>query len=311
MGNSTSVVARTRPGSKSEQGGFFSPVPLSPPVASPQHSTTPLLHYSIPHKIPCNLSRRFPLYGVEAGSLPAIAARWIENGADELSTKPAMNMAGAAKDESIPAASGGQGRGGKQRRRPELTSWFGGGFDRAVPEQRAAQVRTTQCQAIWWALDEDRSSGCEALLRQSRARLAGRASVLASPDFPEFPGRFGRDARQSAHSSFSGSDGHSRHKPLSFLVQARARNTSRKGQDIAGQNSAFLLSINDNENLIQEASVRACCVSGADSLKGQSGYGISAHSGRGRANTGGSRLATSCISGTVGCSLTSLIRLTN
>jgi ankyrin repeat protein len=31
---------------------------------------TPPLHHSIPHKIPRNLSRSFPLYGVEAGGLP-------------------------------------------------------------------------------------------------------------------------------------------------------------------------------------------------------------------------------------------------
>ena len=55
MGNSTSVVARTRPGAKSGQDAFLSPFPLLPPVASSQHlssvpalrrvdSTTPLLH---------------------------------------------------------------------------------------------------------------------------------------------------------------------------------------------------------------------------------------------------------------------------
>jgi hypothetical protein len=45
-------------------------------------STTPLLHYSIPQEISCNLSRRFPLYGVEAGGLPAKAAQWKEVNAD-------------------------------------------------------------------------------------------------------------------------------------------------------------------------------------------------------------------------------------
>ena len=39
------------------------------------HSNTPLLQYSIPHKIPCNLSRRFPLYLVGAGNLPPKAAQ--------------------------------------------------------------------------------------------------------------------------------------------------------------------------------------------------------------------------------------------
>jgi hypothetical protein len=86
MGNSTSVVAGTRPGAKSRQGDFFSPFPLLPPVASPQHpcsvtalrrvdSSTPLPDYSIPQKILCNLSRRFPLYGVEADGLPLRVAR--------------------------------------------------------------------------------------------------------------------------------------------------------------------------------------------------------------------------------------------
>ena len=36
-----------------------------------QHSIAPPLLFS---KIPCNLCRRFPLYGVEAGGLPAKAA---------------------------------------------------------------------------------------------------------------------------------------------------------------------------------------------------------------------------------------------
>ena len=48
----------------------------------------PSLHYSItphfsPHKIPCNLCRRFPLYGVEAGSLPANAAQRNEANMDK------------------------------------------------------------------------------------------------------------------------------------------------------------------------------------------------------------------------------------
>jgi len=91
MGNSTSVVAGTRPGAKSGQGDFFS---LFPPVASPLHpscvvalrrvdSTAPLIRYSIPQQIPCNLSRRFPLYGVKAGGLPAKAAQRKEANVDK------------------------------------------------------------------------------------------------------------------------------------------------------------------------------------------------------------------------------------
>ena len=72
MGSNTSVMAATRPGAKSGQGDFLSPFPLLSPVASPCHSTTPALHFST---IPCNLCRRFPLYGVEAGGLPAKATR--------------------------------------------------------------------------------------------------------------------------------------------------------------------------------------------------------------------------------------------
>ena len=73
MGSSASTMAATSPGAKSRQGGFFSPYLLLLPHASPQHSITPLLHHSIPHESLCNLSRRFPLYGVEAGGLPAKA----------------------------------------------------------------------------------------------------------------------------------------------------------------------------------------------------------------------------------------------
>ena len=36
---------------------------------------TPPLHYSILREIPCNLARRFPLYGVEADGLPLRVAR--------------------------------------------------------------------------------------------------------------------------------------------------------------------------------------------------------------------------------------------
>jgi hypothetical protein len=56
--------------------GMNEPKPLT------QCSTTPLLHYSIPQKIPCNLSPRFPLYGVEAGGLRAKAAQRKEVNVD-------------------------------------------------------------------------------------------------------------------------------------------------------------------------------------------------------------------------------------
>ena len=72
MGSDTSAMAGTRPGAKFGLGDFFSPFPLLSPVASPRHSTTPALHFST---IPCNLCRRFPLYGVEAGGLPARAVQ--------------------------------------------------------------------------------------------------------------------------------------------------------------------------------------------------------------------------------------------
>ena len=39
---------------------------------------------SIPHEIPCNFARRFPLYGVEADGLPLrVARREKENRATE------------------------------------------------------------------------------------------------------------------------------------------------------------------------------------------------------------------------------------
>jgi hypothetical protein len=72
MGSTTSAMEGARPGPKSVPGDFPS---LLPPVASRQRSTTPLLHDPNPFDIPCNLSRRFPLYGVEAGGLPAKAAQ--------------------------------------------------------------------------------------------------------------------------------------------------------------------------------------------------------------------------------------------
>ena len=39
--------------------------------------------HAIPHKILCNLSRLFPLYGVEAGGLPAKAAQRNELNVDK------------------------------------------------------------------------------------------------------------------------------------------------------------------------------------------------------------------------------------
>src|ERR1039458_9055280 len=76
MGSSTSAMQGTWPGARPGPEVFLAPIPLLPPVGSPQHTTTPIIHYSIPHEILCNLSLRFPLYGVEAGGLPAKAARW-------------------------------------------------------------------------------------------------------------------------------------------------------------------------------------------------------------------------------------------
>src|ERR1035441_2286720 len=55
---------------KARAGGLLCSVPSATSCLS-----APPLQYSIPHKIPCNLSRRFPLYGVEAGGLPLRAAR--------------------------------------------------------------------------------------------------------------------------------------------------------------------------------------------------------------------------------------------
>src|ERR1017187_10064345 len=65
---SQGVAGKSNPG----LGGCFPPFSLLPPVSLPQYPSTPLLNF---FTIPCNLSRRFPLYGVEAVSLPVKAAR--------------------------------------------------------------------------------------------------------------------------------------------------------------------------------------------------------------------------------------------
>ena len=141
-------------------------------------------------------------------------------------------MARALTGESKPAAPGGQGCGGKQRARPGLTRWFGWGFGRVVPDQRAARVRATQRRAFGCAFQEDRSS-----------------------------------RRESAHSSPSSSDGESRHKALAFLARVMARNRRRAGEDFAGQGAAFLFLIAEKELLMQEGLVSACCVRRAGFLK--------------------------------------------
>ena len=156
-----------------------------------QNSIT-LHHPRTASKISCNFPPRLPLYGVEVGSLPATAARRNEDGADELSNRLATNMAGPLTGESKPAAPGGQGCGGKQGGRPGLTRWFGWGFSRVAPDQRAARVRATQRRAFGCGFQEDHSSRGE-----------------------------------SAHSSPSSSDGESRHKALAFLARVMARNRRR------------------------------------------------------------------------------------
>ena len=80
MGSTTSAIEGARPGPKSVPGAFPSLFPLLPPVGLPQHATTRFPHF---FTIPCNLSRRFPLYGVEAGNLPAKAAQRKEVSVDK------------------------------------------------------------------------------------------------------------------------------------------------------------------------------------------------------------------------------------
>ena len=70
MGSNKIAMQGTRPGARPEPEVFFAPFPLLP-----HRPSAPPLLYSIPREIPCNLSRRFPLYGVEAGGLPAKAAQ--------------------------------------------------------------------------------------------------------------------------------------------------------------------------------------------------------------------------------------------
>ena len=80
IGSTTSAMEGARPGPKSVPGAFPSLFPLLPPVGLSQRSSTPLLDF---FTIPCNLSRRFPLYGVEAGGLPAKAAQRKELNVDK------------------------------------------------------------------------------------------------------------------------------------------------------------------------------------------------------------------------------------
>ena len=80
MGSTTSAMEGARPGPKSVPGAFPSLFPPLPPVGLPQHATTRFPHF---FTIPCNLSRRFPLYGVEAGNLPAKAAQRKEVSVDK------------------------------------------------------------------------------------------------------------------------------------------------------------------------------------------------------------------------------------
>ena len=44
MGSKKIAMQGTRPGARPEPEVFFTPFPLLPPVASPHHSTTSLLH---------------------------------------------------------------------------------------------------------------------------------------------------------------------------------------------------------------------------------------------------------------------------
>jgi hypothetical protein len=76
MGSNTSAMAGTRPGAKSGQRDFFPRLSPFPPVPLLHRSNTPLPPPPLRFfTIPCNLTPRFPLYGVEAGGLPAKATR--------------------------------------------------------------------------------------------------------------------------------------------------------------------------------------------------------------------------------------------
>ena len=84
MGSNMSAAAGPRPGAESGQGTYLlASLPClqshcSTPFITPL--TPPPLHF---FTIPCNLSRRFPLYGVEAGGLPAKAAQRKELNVDK------------------------------------------------------------------------------------------------------------------------------------------------------------------------------------------------------------------------------------
>ena len=77
MGSNKSAVQRTRPGIKSGFGRQLFSVSFrlrSATAAVTSYFIAPP-HHSIPQKILCNLSHRFPLYWVEAGGLAAKAVQ--------------------------------------------------------------------------------------------------------------------------------------------------------------------------------------------------------------------------------------------
>jgi hypothetical protein len=254
------------PAWRKEWASLVGPAPPTSPVF--QSSITPPLHHPSalalqrprpPSKIPCNLWLRFPLYGVEAGSLPAKLAQRKADGADEISSKPATNMARATKDESNPATPGRQGCGEGQHGRRGLARQGGRRFAGAMPNERSARARTTKCRAFGISLLERCSS-----------------------------------QREPGHSSAAGPSGNTRREALTFIARTRPFNVRRTGEDLTRQGSALLFPLGYKRIEISKCPFGLASFRGRVLSKFSIGCGSSMHSYWVSAQPGRRRRKASC-----------------
>jgi len=154
-------------------------------VAAVQHCLTP--SPQPPKKISCNLWRPFPLYVIEAGSLPAKPAQRRTDCADEDSKRPTTIMARTAAGEAECAASGGWDCVAAKGAREGLAYGSGGVVAGFVPNQRAARGRRVR-RASRFPRREDRGNRPAGALSNP---LNERASVLESPEPQRVPEMFG------------------------------------------------------------------------------------------------------------------------